>query len=428
RNRAWVHGRLIASSGPSTWLVWFATSTKGPRMLRTRRWTRACGVTAEFTTARNTTRWSTNRIPARQPERYFANSPVGSSHPSPRDRAERESKSFLERSLSSSAAFAVASWARVAASCARSAAVRAADGVASAGSAGAAPSAEAAPALSAGSCGVACEVKRSLLPVASVAEQGAEPGDQPSRGGAQHGRDQLPALRGDGDGLAAGDIAQAVLDEAIRVQPQRAGDRGAPDPGPGVELGAHPTRHQRGDLHAGAGELHAQGLGVVAHPRLDGGVVVLGDQCGDGADVDDPAAAARAHPAAGGPAQLEDGADHHLEAAVVLAEVLVEQRRLHREAGVVDEDVDGVVRRDEAVGDPLLVGAIGEVGGERLHLDAELGTQLRGDLGEALGVPCDQHESRPTARERSGEGGPDTCSAASDQGPMHGGYDTLAPP
>src|SRR5699024_10962360 len=84
-------------------------------MLRTRRWTWACGVTAEFTTARNTTRWSTNRIPARQAERYFANSPVGFSHPSPRERAERESKSFLERPLSSSAALAVASWARAAA-------------------------------------------------------------------------------------------------------------------------------------------------------------------------------------------------------------------------------------------------------------------------------------------------------------------------
>src|SRR5699024_10575922 len=251
-------------------------------MLRTRRWTWACGVTAEFTTARNTTRWSTNRIPARQAERYFANSPVGFSHPSPRERAERESKSFLERPLSSSAAFAVASWARVAASCARSAAVRAADGaVASAESAGAAgaPVASASCGVAAsspcGSCGVSCEVKRSLLPVPAVAEQGAEPGDQPPRGGAQLGRDQLPALRGDRDGLAAGDVAQAVLDEAVRVQPQRAGDGGALDPGAGVELGAHPARHQRGDLHTGAGELHPQGLGVVAHPGLDRGVVVL---------------------------------------------------------------------------------------------------------------------------------------------------------
>src|SRR5699024_10277982 len=116
------------------------------------------------------------------------------------------------------------------------------------------------------------------------------------------------------------------------------------------------------------------------------------------------------------------------DADVVLAAVLVEQRRLHGEAGVVDEDVDGVVGGGEAVGDALLGGAVGEVGGERLHLDAELATQLRGDLVEAIGVPRDQHESRPTARERSGEGGPDACGAAGDQGPMHGGYDTLAPP
>ena len=82
----------------------------------------------------------------------------------------------------------------------------------------------------------------------------------------------------------------------------------------------------------------------------------------------------------------------------------------------------------EAVGDPLLGLAIGEVRGDRLDLHAVLAAELCGGLLEAIGVPRDQHEGAPPSGERSGERRPDACGAAGDQGPMHGGYDTLAPP
>ena len=92
------------------------------------------------------------------------------------------------------------------------------------------------------------------------------------------------------------------------------------------------------------------------------------------------------------PAQLEDGAHHHLEAAVVLGQVLVQQARTHGEAGVVDQHVDGVGVSVEAVRDALLGVAVHEVGDHRLHVHAVAGSQGGGELLEAGGVACHQDE------------------------------------
>src|SRR5699024_11681650 len=71
---------------------------------------------------------------------------------------------------------------------------------------------------------------------------------------------------------------------------------------------------------------------------------------------------------------------------------------------------------------------VGEIGDDGLDLHAVLTAQALSGLGETIGAAGDQDEGDATTSESSGEGGPDACGATGDQGLMHGGYDTLAPP
>jgi hypothetical protein len=85
-----------------------------------------------------------------------------------------------------------------------------------------------------------------------------------------------------------------------------------------------------------------------------------------------------------------------------------------RDAGVVDDHVDGAVVGDDGVGpavDGLLVGDV-ELGGG----DPYLRPGERGGLGEARGVPVGQGEVAAVAREAQGQCAPDAGSGSGDRG------------
>ena len=98
-------------------------------------------------------------------------------------------------------------------------------------------------------------------------------------------------------------------------------------------------RAQRGRRDPGAGQLAGEALGEHGDEGLLGGVAAVGDERGDRRDVEDGAAAPRAH---GPPGRVagEHGRPHHDVEAGLDGDVVVEEGAVQPEAGVVDEQVD----------------------------------------------------------------------------------------
>ncbi len=166
--------------------------------------------------------------------------------------------------------------------------------------------------------------------------------------------------------------------------------------GLGVELGRHLAREDRAQADAGAGELVAKRLGerLVRGLRrpVDGGPGE-GAQSGSGADDDDVAAAAVQHRAEPGAHRVDRPGDVGADHQVGVLGILLEERRVPRDAGVGDQQVQSPGPLDEGGGRGLDLLAVGDVGGDRDRPVAQLGRQRL----EALGAARDEAHRRAPA-------------------------------
>ena len=109
------------------------------------------------------------------------------------------------------------------------------------------------------------------------------------------------------------------------------------------------------------------------------------------------------------------GRDQDIEHRLLFLDVVGQEGPLETEPGIVDEQVD----RPVGVGQPALdlgqLGAVGEVGHERLHRDAVRRRQLLCHVVETGGVAGHQHQVVAAVGQLSCELVPDAGGAAGDQ-------------
>ena len=105
----------------------------------------------------------------------------------------------------------------------------------------------------------------------------------------------------------------------------------------------------------------------------------------------------------------------------------VGQRLRDAEAGVVHQQVDGLLGAAQPGGDLEHLVAYAEVGREGLHGDAVLVLELGGELGQPVRVAGDQDEVVTPGGELTGELRPDARGATGDQRGCHGVQASGAP-
>jgi hypothetical protein len=152
-----------------------------------------------------------------------------------------------------------------------------------------------------------------------------------------------------------------------------------------------------------------------------GAVGASGEERRHAGDVDDAAVAALGHRLERDVREAEHGGDQDVEHRGLGVHGVVQEPPLEAEARVVDQEI----HRAGGLGEPRLdagqVGAVGQVGGQHLDLDAMGGTQLGGGLLQPFGVARDQHQVVAAGRELLGEGVTDACRGAGhESGLRHG--------
>ena len=76
----------------------------------------------------------------------------------------------------------------------------------------------------------------------------------------------------------------------------------------------------------------------------------------------------------------------------------VHKQHVRAESGVVDEKVDPA--RSQRILDARQVRSVGEIGAQRLRVDAELLMKSGGEVAEAILPTSDQHEVQPLSGQR----------------------------
>ncbi len=157
----------------------------------------------------------------------------------------------------------------------------------------------------------------------------------------------------------------------------------------GGHLGGEEARCDGVDADAVAPPLRRQLAREPDHPRLRGDVGRVRDlpdraQAHHRRNVDDRAAAVRAHPARGQAGQREGRRQVDVEHPRERVGARLQRRRGRPDAGVVDEAVEPAVALDDGLHEPLAVAGVGHVAGD--CMDArQLALQLREPLGTARG-------------------------------------------
>ena len=176
---------------------------------------------------------------------------------------------------------------------------------------------------------------------------------------------------------------------------------------------------ERQDAHPGAGDVTGQALAEARDPRLGGAVGALGKEAGDRRDVDDRAVTALEHAGDRGTGEPEDGPDEDPQHALLVVDVAGHEPLVHREPGVVDQDVDRAVPVGQSRLDTSAAVVLGEVGGQHLDRDAVRGAELGGQRLQPGLVAGDEDEVVAVLGEAADEGVADAGCRAGDECGAH---------
>jgi hypothetical protein len=135
-----------------------------------------------------------------------------------------------------------------------------------------------------------------------------------------------------------------------------------------------------------------------------------------------------AHRVSRRPTQYQHRTHHHVQGAVMLSDIRARESAADPESGVVDEEVDGMLRVGQPCSHAIRVVPVREIGHQDLDgglpLAAE-SSQLGGHRIQPRRVAGDQNDVVPSGRQLARELGSDAGCAARDQSRTHGRYDTV---
>ena len=107
--------------------------------------------------------------------------------------------------------------------------------------------------------------------------------------------------------------------------------------------------------------------------------------------------------------------DQHVEQLLLVVDVVVEEATLEPEPGVVDQQPDRARPVPEPGLDKRQLVAVGEIGGQHLHLDVVRRPQVPGHRREPVGVAGHQDQVVAATGEPVGEGQADAGGGAGDE-------------
>jgi hypothetical protein len=185
-----------------------------------------------------------------------------------------------------------------------------------------------------------------------------------------------------------------------------------------VEFGQREAGTERADVDAVGAILERQCFGKTDQVRLRRCIQRVAGrrrhQTGERGDIDDASVAALAHAGHEAMAELRRRRDHDLDEVLMHAPLARNEAAGHAVAGIVDEHVD----RKTACLDRRLQRRrrprIGEIGRNRVSIDAVLLAQLARERFDTIRASRGQDEVRSARRERACERGADAGGCAGD--------------
>ncbi len=246
-----------------------------------------------------------------------------------------------------------------------------------------------------------------------------DPAQQPSRRHLHHAHDGLVPRVRNGQRLPPRQIRERRRHQLVRVEPHPARDVVRAHAGALVELGADEAGAQDHHPYAGARQVTGGALGELHDPGLGRAVRSPGEEGRDRGDVHDASASPLPHRLGRRRRQPEHRLAVHLEHLQLVGHGDVEIAALVAEAGVVDQEVDGVLAVGEASGDRLDAVVRRQVRREYLRLDAVPVVQFGRLLAEAFGVAGHQDEVVPVRRQPPRERGADSRGRSRNQSRCH---------
>ena len=188
----------------------------------------------------------------------------------------------------------------------------------------------------------------------------------------------------------------------------------------GGVVGAHVAGGDGVDLDAVGGPFVGEGFGELADGALAGGVSGNRDAAEkreQGGDVDDFAGAAGDHVLAGGAAGDEDAVEVDVEDGVPVGVGVVDGGGAFDDAGVVDENVEVALPGDGLVDEALDGGAVGEVGGDGVGVEAVF-REAVDDGGEFAGIAAVDDDVGAGLAEGAGHGEAESLGGTGDEGDL----------